>query len=40
MHKVEKKIWQYLKIYNKSPITSDLGGCLWANLRCKQISAN
>lgn len=28
------------KKHSNSPIISDLGSCLWANLRCKQISAN
>lgn len=36
---VENKTTLFKK-YNKSPIISDLGGCLWADLRCKQISAN
>jgi len=40
IHKqVENKITLFKKYY-KSAIISDLGGCLWANLRRKQISAN
>lgn len=36
---IENKMTLFKK-YNKSPVISDLWSCLWANLRCKEISAN
>lgn len=38
-NELENKMALFKK-HSKSPIISDLGSCLWAYLRCKQISAN